>query len=137
ALVPLATENQIVLRLSHAAGDPGTIHASFDLLNGGVFSRSFALGPVGHIFGTGTPGDTSDDEVFTRAQIIVAAPSDQQNGAYGTLHVNANGEWSYALDNASTVVQALAQGEHATDTFSVTVSDGHGGSGTQTVSVDV
>ena len=34
-------------------------------------------------------------------------------------------------------VQALAQGEHATDTFTVRVTDEHGASDTQTVTVDV
>ena len=50
-----------------------------------------------------------------------------QNGVYGTLSVDADGEWNYALANSATNVQALAQGEHATDTFTVTVSDEHGG----------
>ena len=60
-----------------------------------------------------------------------------QNGQYGTLSVDADGEWQYALNNSSSLVQQLAQGEHATDMFTVNTSDGLGGSGTQTVSVDV
>jgi hypothetical protein len=105
----LEGENQIVLRLTHDVADPGVIHASFDLL-GGAAPRSFSFAPVGHIFGTGTPGDPSDDEVFTRAQIVAIAPSDQQNGTYGTLHVDNEGHWSYALDNSAFAVQQLAQG---------------------------
>src|SRR6185295_9724501 len=137
ALPALDGENQIALRLTHAAADPGTIHASFDLLRDGVFSRSFTLDEVGHIFGTGTPGNTADDEAFTRAQFIATSPSDRQNGAYGTLTINNEGEWSYALDNSLATVQALAQGEHASDVFNISVSDGLGGTATKTLSVDV
>jgi VCBS repeat-containing protein len=136
ALEPLAGENQIVLRLTHDVADPGVIHASFDLL-GGAAPRSFSFAPVGHIFGSGTPGDPSDDEVFTRASIVAIGPSDQQNGVYGTLHVDSDGQWTYALDNSAASVQALAQGEHATDVFTVNTSDGLGGADTQTVRVDV
>ncbi len=44
-------------------------------------------------------------------------------GAYGTLTLNANGTYSYAL-NAS--AQALAQGQAVTDSFNYTVSDNDG-----------
>ena len=138
ALAPLAGENQIVLRLTHDAATPGVIDASFDLLGAGP-ARHFDFAPdaLGHIFGTGTPGDTSDDELFTRAQIVATAPSDLQNGVYGTLRVDADGEWSYALANNDANVQALAQGEHVTDTFTVRVTDEHGAFDTQPVTVDV
>jgi VCBS repeat-containing protein len=138
ALEPLAGENQIVLRLTHNAATPGVIDASFDLIGAGLARHfDFAPGALGRIFGSGTPGDTTDDELFTRAQVVATAPSDLQNGVYGTLRVNDDGEWSYALDNASPLVQQLAQGEHVTDTFTVRVTDEHGAFDTQTVTIDV
>ena len=137
ALQPLAGENQIVLRLTHDPLEPGAIHASFDLLGGPVV-RSFDFGStVGRVFGTGTPGNPGDDEVFVRAQIVAVAPSDLQNGVYGTLHIDDNGKWNYVLDNGGANVQALALGEHATDTFTVRVTDEHGASATQTVTIDI
>jgi VCBS repeat-containing protein len=54
-------------------------------------------------------------------------------GAYGTFSVNAAGEWNYALDNAASAVQALAEGETAQETFTVTSADGT----TQNVVVNV
>ena len=48
-------------------------------------------------------------------------------GTYGTLTLNANGSYSYVLNNASAAVQGLGATETATDTFTYTVSDGHGG----------
>jgi VCBS repeat-containing protein len=125
-----------VLRLTHNPASPGTVHASFDLL-GGLAPRTFSFIDVGHIFGTGTPGDTSDDELWTRAEFRAAADGVMQNGVYGTLSIDASGEWNYLLNNAPPNVQALDQGEHVTDVFTVTVTDGHGASDTETVTVDV
>ncbi len=58
-------------------------------------------------------------------------------GTYGTLQLNANGSYSYTLDNSKDVVQALGEGEEATDEFSYTISDGHGGSATATLTITV
>ena len=49
------------------------------------------------------------------------------SGTYGTLTLGSNGQWTYALDNSNPNTNALAQGESATDVFSYTASDGHGG----------
>ncbi|WP_036992273.1 VCBS domain-containing protein, partial [Metapseudomonas furukawaii] len=47
-----------------------------------------------------------------------------QAGTYGTLNLGANGTWSYSLDNGAAHVQALAEGETHTETFTVTAADG-------------
>ncbi|NEU95283.1 beta strand repeat-containing protein [Bradyrhizobium uaiense] len=47
-------------------------------------------------------------------------------GLYGTLHLNADGSYSYTLNNGLAAVQALSQGETATDTFTYTDIDSHG-----------
>jgi VCBS repeat-containing protein len=44
-------------------------------------------------------------------------------GAYGTLALDADGGFSYALDNAATAVQSLAAGQSASERFGYTVSD--------------
>jgi VCBS repeat-containing protein/CshA-type fibril repeat protein len=46
-------------------------------------------------------------------------------GSYGSLTVNANGGYSYTLDNALATVQALKSGETLSDRFTYTLSDGH------------
>jgi ELWxxDGT repeat protein/VCBS repeat-containing protein len=54
-------------------------------------------------------------------------------GAYGTLTVNADGSYSYTANKA--LGSAAAHG--AVDHFSYTVSDGHGGTASSTLSVTV
>lgn len=59
-------------------------------------------------------------------------------GTYGTLSVDsATGDWAYVLNNGSAAVQALKFGETQTDSFTVEVSDGNGGTDTATLSISV
>ncbi len=46
-------------------------------------------------------------------------------GQYGTLTVDQTGKWTYTVDGKA--VQALAEGQQKTETFTVLVNDGHGG----------
>src|SRR5204863_37234 len=45
-------------------------------------------------------------------------------GAHGTLTVNGDGSYSYAVNNSDAAVQALNVGQTITDSFNYTVSDG-------------
>jgi VCBS repeat-containing protein len=58
-------------------------------------------------------------------------------GKYGAFSVDAAGRWTYALDNASPAVQGLAQGQVATELFTVLVTDGSGATDQRTVSIQV
>ena len=49
----------------------------------------------------------------------------------------ATGQWTYALNNASDKVQQLNAGETKVETFEVTVTDEHGATSTQTISVTI
>ena len=49
-------------------------------------------------------------------------------GQYGELTLNADGSYSYVLDNSNPVVNALKDGQSLTDTFSYTITDADGSS---------
>jgi len=140
-LNPALGEDQIVLRLSHLASNPGVVAGSYDLLdNGVVTSTGNNLPGFGQIFGTETPGDLSDDEVWTHAEFGAGdnfAIKSALNGVYGSLTINQNGNWTYNLANGQANVQALAQGETVTDTFQVQVTDQFGAFDIETVNVTV
>ncbi|WP_237732176.1 retention module-containing protein [Achromobacter xylosoxidans] len=76
-----------------------------------------------------TDVDASDTHTWT--------VSNNGDGQYGKFTVDANGNWKYELDNTSDKVQALKDGEKVTDTITVTVDDGHGGTATKTITVDI
>jgi VCBS repeat-containing protein len=68
---------------------------------------------------------------------VLAWSVDQPTGAYGSLAVNNAGQWTYTLANNVSAVQTLAQGESHVETFTVRVTDEHGASDTQSVSITV
>ena len=55
-------------------------------------------------------------------------------GTYGTLHLKADGSYTYT---ANTAFDALQSGSNPTDVFSFTVSDGHGGNVTQNLTFNI
>ncbi|MBN8975873.1 MAG: VCBS domain-containing protein [Rhizobiales bacterium] len=59
-------------------------------------------------------------------------------GTYGTMAIDATtGKWTYTLDDSRGATQALGMGDHATESFVATVTDTHGASATQTVTVTI
>lgn len=58
-------------------------------------------------------------------------------GTYGTLILDADGTYSYHLNNSLASVQSLGATGKVYDVFTVVVSDGHGGSTTAQLSVAV
>ena len=94
-------------------------------------------GPVMTNGAAATQGSVTEDAALTATGQLGASDVDHgatqtwsvqgsNAGAYGNLTVNASGVWSYALNSASANVQALAQGEHASDSFVVRVTDDKG-----------
>ena len=75
---------------------------------------------------TFTDVDTSDTHAFT---VSAAA-------AHGTAGVDADGNWTYTVIDSG-AVDALAVGEHLSDSFTVQVDDHHGGLATQVVTITI
>ena len=133
-LDPPVEASQIVLRLDHDLDNPGAIAASFDFLdtNGVLIGSTVALPGTGQIF---------NGETWTRAQIVAFSPgeitSSSLEGDYGTISINADGQWTYDLDNDSALVQGLDEGQTLTDTFTAVVTDQYGASDTQEVTISI
>ncbi|WDG54802.1 beta strand repeat-containing protein [Pseudomonas chlororaphis] len=60
---------------------------------------------------------------------VLASVAEAADTANGTVN------WTYTLDNAA--AQSLAQGQTASETYVVTISDGHGSSTTQNVTITI
>lgn len=68
---------------------------------------------------------------------LAVANSGSYTLTYGTLVINADGTFTYTLDNTNPTVNALNNGQTLTDAFSYTLSDGHGGSASATLTVTI
>ncbi|AGW93168.1 hypothetical protein N234_24360 [Ralstonia pickettii DTP0602] len=69
----------------------------------------------------------ANDSDVDAGNVLAVANAGTYVGHYGTLTINADGSYSYKLDNGNGQVQALRQGEHVQDTFSYDVTDGQAG----------
>ncbi|WP_303069640.1 VCBS domain-containing protein [Bilophila wadsworthia] len=86
------------------------------------------------ISASGTLPQPQDPDLRDTVSFI---PKTNETGTYGSLNLNADGSYTYALNNASPLVQGLGAGETVTDTFTYTVSDGHGGTASNTLTVTI
>jgi VCBS repeat-containing protein len=59
------------------------------------------------------------------------------SGIYGNLLINANGTYTYTLDNARIQTQNILGGETVNDVFTYKITDGNGGFDTATISIAV
>ncbi len=91
-----------------------------------------------------TVEDTEADDTFadikgqltaTDVDDTVLTWSGSATGAYGELTVNADGSYTYVID--ATKVNALGQGENASENFTVTVRDPSGASDTRVISINI
>ncbi len=80
--------------------------------------------------GTGT---VTEDAVLSTSGTLSVADADSgesvfqpqtASGTYGSFTINAAGVWSYTLSNSSPAVQALANGDAMSETFTVLTADG-------------
>jgi VCBS repeat-containing protein len=58
-------------------------------------------------------------------------------GAYGSLTLNADGSYSYMLNNSAQPVQGLAAGETLTEVFTYTITDGDGDTSSATLMITI
>ncbi len=68
-----------------------------------------------------TSGTLTISDTDTGEELFTAGGA---SGTYGSLSIDANGNWTYTLNNAHADVQALALGATTTDTVQVTALDG-------------
>ncbi|CAB3698307.1 VCBS domain-containing protein [Achromobacter kerstersii] len=117
------TAQQVVTIIVTGTNDAPTI--------GGVVSGGVTEDGTQVVSGqlTKTDVDTTDTHTWTL--------NNAGKGTYGSFVVDAAGKWTYTLDNANAKVQALADGQKVTDTITVTINDGHGGTATQVITVTV
>ncbi|MDO6671026.1 VCBS domain-containing protein, partial [Cobetia amphilecti] len=67
---------------------------------------------------------------------FTAAGSDVE-GNYGAVTINEDGTYTYVLNNAHEDVQALAEGEVLSETFTYQISDGQGGTDTALLTITI
>jgi VCBS repeat-containing protein len=94
--------------------DAGSVREEFDLTDTGQLS-------------------ISDPDTGQVANFVVHDDTDPIAGNYGTLTIDADGTWTYTLDNTNPDVQALTASQNLTETITVQATDG----ATHDITIDV
>ncbi len=109
---------------------------------GGTANGTAGTAPTGNVLTNDTDVDSGDTKTVSAVKVTSAGSNGVVGqalvGAYGTLTLNANGGYSYAVDNANATVQALRTSANTLiDSFTYTVSDTAGLTATNTLSVTI
>jgi VCBS repeat-containing protein len=92
---------------------------------------------------SGTFGDVADTDVDVEALSVSAVNGLAANvgadvaGTYGTLHLNADGSYTYVVNDANATVNALDTGESISESFTYTASDGNANSAAATLTITI
>ncbi|MFY2107632.1 retention module-containing protein, partial [Achromobacter ruhlandii] len=119
-----------------------TITVTVDDGHGGTATKTITVTITGTndaaVITPSKPGDDAgtvqEDKVYTaNGKLDVAdkdageakfTPQTDAAGKYGTFSIDANGNWTFKLDNDAKAVQQLGAKESLTETFTVTTADG-------------
>ncbi len=99
---------------------------------GGVANGTVGNNPTGNVLANDTDVDDGDSMSVTgvASGVVSSASGDVAsfvNGTYGSIQVDANGNYIYVVDNNNAVVQSLRlSGQTVTDTFTYTIQDSGG-----------
>ncbi|MDD1974722.1 VCBS domain-containing protein, partial [Pseudomonas putida] len=96
---------------------------------GGVNNGQPGLDPSGSIRSaySDPDGDTLLISAVVNADGVTGTPGQALAGTYGSLVLDAQGNYSYVVDNSNAAVQALrTDADRLTEVFQYTVSDGNG-----------
>ncbi len=111
-----------------------TVDRPPSIVSGGVHTSMVAGGVV---TGAALTGDTDlDGDSLTITSIAGGAVGSSVAGTYGNLTLNGNGSYSYSANN-SAAISSAATGTKPVDQFTFTVSDGKGGSSTESLSITI
>ncbi|WP_413614989.1 Ig-like domain-containing protein [Halomonas cupida] len=109
-----------------ADNDSGDVQEDGDNpVSGNVLTNDTGSADGIDISGVARGGETPD----------AAGIGDVVKGEYGELVLNANGSYSYSLDNSNAKVNALQKGATLTETFTYQVTDADGSTSTATLTL--
>ena len=141
--------NVQALKADEQASDTFTVKVTDD--KGAVTNQTVTVNITGTndapvVSGTSTGSVTEDTTLTTTGQLTSTDVDHNATaswsivnsaGTYGSLALDQTGKWTYTLNNSASNVQALDDGQHVTDTFTVKVTDDKGAITNKTVTVTI
>ncbi|HVZ42274.1 MAG TPA: VCBS domain-containing protein [Ramlibacter sp.] len=126
----------LTITINGTDSDPTAVADAGDAYEAGTLA--VGMGAMGNVLDNDSDPDNGASDLFVSAvdgdDSLVGAVVD---GAFGTILIHADGSYAYSVDNDNETVDALNVGDMLTDTFTYTVDDGHGGSGTASIVITI
>jgi VCBS repeat-containing protein len=105
---------------------------------GGSANATIGYDPSGNVLLNDSDSDAGDSKTVSAVTGLAAGTvGSAVNGSYGALTLNADGSYSYAVNNSNASVQALGAGATLTDTFTYTVRDTAGLISSSTLTITI
>ncbi|WP_448090227.1 VCBS domain-containing protein [Pseudomonas azerbaijanoccidentalis] len=113
---------------------------------GGTANGTAGVNPVGNVLTNDNDVDAGDIKIVTDIRsgteaaggtFTAVGVTQTFNGLYGTLTINANGTYSYVLNNNLAAVQALKVGDSLVETFTYRMRDTAGASDAAQLSIRI
>ncbi len=107
---------------------------------GGVANGTAGTDPVGNVLANDTDVDSGDSKSVTAFSFGASAGTlgVALNGSYGALTLNADGSYTYVVDNGNAAVQALrTSSTPLVETFNYTQQDSAGASSSSTLTITI
>jgi len=121
-----------------ATVDTNTIEEKTDNISGNVISNNISNDIVGadshNSPVSGVKAGTTTNNITDN---ITGSTPATVNGQYGSLVMNADGSYTYSLDNSNSNVQQLSTNGTLEDTFSYTITDNDGDQSTTTLTITI
>ena len=133
----------LTVTIQGANDDPTAVADTTTAIEAGGISNSISgTDPTGNVLTNDTDVDAGDTKTVIGVALGVQ-PSASGSvgvavaGSYGSIQLNANGTYTYTLDNNNATVEALNAGDSLTETFTYTLSDTAGGESTSTLQITI
>ena len=123
-----ANDTPVVTSSTEAAAGSVTEAGSLD--NGTIDAGSSS------ITGSLSAADVDTDATLTWS-MDGADINGETAGTFGSISITPEGNWTYSLDNSLDATQQLEEGEFQPDSFTARVTDEHGASAFETISISV
>jgi VCBS repeat-containing protein len=109
---------------------------------GGTANGTSGSNPTGNVLSNDTDPDVGDTNTVSGVAAGVQGSASGSvgsavSGNYGSISIAADGTFTYAVNNANAVVQALAAGQSLTDVFTYTMQDSGGLTSTTQVTITI
>ncbi len=92
---------------------------------------------TGNVLLNDTDVDSGDTKTVSAVNGVAGNVGNLIIGTYGDITINADGSYTYTLDNTRPATQALAQGAVVTESFAYTMSDTAGATSASNITVTV